>query len=284
MDGFIITVSEDGWLSWSCGEDYSRIVTPTTASAPEWRQRLIDAGLFQPHPDATLHSGELIPVGNRYGYQNYKRMEEDMTDLAGYWTDRGNFTDDFRDGIRDNDLEHLPYAALAWIDHEIREWAADHARAEVTWEGEVDGDIHKKAAEIIRDTRKRFDHENPACAMHEHGPQREAGVKASCTPGETRLYAFGDFEEAPIPLCRGCFHRQLARDGEAGRHPRYFLREGFLTLEQWEEADKPSEPAARFSPPPHGLLPNAIEEAAPPSVTAATSAALVTRYNERQEL
>ena len=44
------------------------------------------------------------------------------------------------------------------------------------------------------------------------------------------------------------------------------------------------ESAARFSPPPHGILPNAIEEASPPSVTAATSAALVERYNERQEL
>ena len=44
------------------------------------------------------------------------------------------------------------------------------------------------------------------------------------------------------------------------------------------------ESAARFSPPPHGILPNAIEGAAPPSVTAATSAALVERYNERQEL
>ena len=40
-------------------------------------------------------------------------------------------------------------------------------------------------------------------------------------------------------------------------------------------------PVACFSPAPHGILPNAIEEAARPSVTAATSAALVERYGSR---
>ena len=244
-----------------------KLISSTTIDGAEWVRRLVDAGLVWP---ADPHD-ELTPSPSTH-YYDLDDVARDIQALSRYYRDdRGRQlpTDDFRDGILDNGLEHLPYAALAWIDHEIREWAADHARSEVTWEGEVDGDIHKKAAEIIRDTRKRFEHENPACAMHEHGPHREAGVKGSCTPGETRLYAFGDYEESPIPLCHGCFHRQLERDGDAGRRPRYFLREGFLTLDQWEEADKPSGTPATASP---------------PSVTAATSAALVERYNERQEL
>jgi len=260
MNGFTLHTSDDGWLKVSVPNDpVSHFICQTTASAEEWAERLLAAGLVKRDDKGELHDA-------RSGYTFGADLDAAIASLAGYWTNRDNPTDDFRDGIREHDLEHLPYAALAWIDHEIRKWAADHARSKVTWEGEVEGDIHKKAAEIILDTCERFDHENPACAMHEHGPQREAGVKGSCTPGETRLYAFGDYEESPIPLCRGCFHRQLERDGEAGRHARYFLREGFLTLDQWEEADKPASTPAT---------------AAQPSVTAATSAALVADFANR---
>lgn len=263
MHGFTLEKIDD-YLYLAYGSDKPRCACQTTASAQEWERRLIDAGLLSRDD----RNGRLKLPADQFSIAN---VWGHVAALAGYYTNSGNPSDDFRDGVTDNDLQHLPYAALAWIDHEIREWAADHARSEVTWEGEVEGDIHKKAAEIIATMAKRFAHENPACAQSEHFPGRNRLATGSmeCTPGETRVYAFGDHEQAPIPLCLGCFHRQLDRDGEVGRNARFTLRAGFLVLDQWEEAEK---------------APAAMQEAHVPSVTAGTSAALVERYDAAQEL
>ena len=87
-----------------------------------------------------------------------------------------------------------------------------------------------------------------------------------------RIYAFGDYEDHPASFCHACFHRQLADDGEIGRKTRFFLRDGFLTVESWLESD---------------VLPQTVsldqQTAATPSVTAATSAALIARHNAAQD-
>ena len=127
-------------------------------------------------------------------------------------------SDDYR-------LDHVPEEAIAWLDHEVREWIADQARDANPWNGDFRLDPHHIIERHIAMLDNKYAFEHPRCECKEN---RE------CCDGDVKLYRHGG--DCNSILCRACYQRQLRCDDVITKKTPRVWTAGHLVYQEWIDA------------------------------------------------